>query len=170
MVIGFSQRRVTVSEASVEQGVDTFPLTINVTSLRTSEQEYRVLFRVLESSSTANVEALNSVFSTDFDAQFGIRELNGEPIEDERLLEAGNLQLRTILRASIVNDFRAEEEECFTIRILSPDQVGVRQIFQCNQDTDSSASNHFCFHTICIEDDDGEISSLCINDIPQSSG
>ena len=156
MVIGFSQRIVTVSEASVEQGDDQFPLIINITSERTSEQETQVLFRVQESSSTAKVEAINQQFSTDFDAQFGTRSAEGEPIVDERLLEAGKLQLQTELRTFIRNDFRAEDQECYTISLVSPDQgPGVRQIFQCNDDADIGATDFFCLHTICIEDDDG---------------
>ena len=156
MVIGFSQRRVTVSEAGVEQGVDQFPLTINITSERTSEQELVVLFRVQESSSTAKVEAIIQQFSTDFDAQFGTRSAEGEPIVDERLLQAGKLELQTELRTFIRNDFRAENQECYIISVVSPDQgPGVRQIFQCNNDADDGAINFFCLHTICIEDDDG---------------
>ena len=158
MVIGFSTRRVTVSEGQVE-GVDLFALTIDITSLRTSEQELRVLFRVQESSSTANVEAIVQQFSTNFDAQFGTRSSPGDPIVDERLLEAGKLTLQTELNTFIRNDFRAEDEECYTIRVVSPDQgPGVRQIFDCYEDIDVNATNFFCQHTICIEDDDGTLS------------
>ena len=156
MVIGFSQRRVTVSEATTEQGVDQFPLLINITSERTSEQEYQVLFRLQESSSTATVEAINTAFSTNFDARFGIRDNMGDPIEDARLLVAGNLELRTILQTFIINDFRAEDDECYTIRVLSPDLPGLRDLFECNEDS-SNATDFFCLHTICIIDDDGKL-------------
>ena len=47
MIIGFSERRVTISESDAAQGDDEFPLIIDVHSNTTSEQEYRVLFRCL---------------------------------------------------------------------------------------------------------------------------
>ena len=53
MVIGFTERRHTVSEGLVP-GVDEFPLQIDVDTLRVSEREHRMLYRVL-SSGTADV-------------------------------------------------------------------------------------------------------------------
>ena len=153
MVIGFTQRRQTVSEGQVP-GVDFFPLPIDIRSMIESEQEYTVLFRVQEGMSTATVEAISQQFSEDFDARFGNRQVDTDPIEDERLLVAGNLELNTAVTTFIENDFLAEEDECYTIAIQSPDVGGVRDIFDCNEDG-SNATSFFCLHTICITNDDG---------------
>ena len=156
MLIGFSQRRQTVSESMAEEGSDEFLLILNVTSLRRSEQEYVAIFRHQESSSTAMVEATNAQFSTVFDARFGTRFVADEPIQEQRILVAGQLELQSDLPVFIINDFRPEDEECFTIRILSPDVEGLREVFVCNEVDDLTATDHFCTHTICIQDDDGK--------------
>ena len=158
MVIGFMQRRQTVSESQAAAGTDGFTLVIDIRSQRTSEQQYEVLFRVREGVSTAIVEATSFQFNTNFDAIFGNRQDNEErePIEDARDLVAGSLELRTPLNTFIRNDFLAEDEECYTIGIQSPDVDGVRDIFDCFEDDYPNATNFFCFHTICIEDDDGK--------------
>ena len=53
MIIGFTERRRTVSEGLIP-GVDEFPLYIDVAILRMSERQHRMLYRVL-SSGTATV-------------------------------------------------------------------------------------------------------------------
>ena len=157
MMIGFSTRSQTVSESEAPPGDDEFFRILNVTSLRTSEQGYLTVFRYQETSSTAKVEATNIQFSTDFDARFGTRETASDPIEDQRDLLPGNLVLSSGLPTSIVNDFRPESTECYTIRILSPDEDGIREVFLCNDDDVVDATDYFCRHTICILDDDGEL-------------
>ena len=154
MIIGFSERCVTISESNAAQGDDEFPLIINVHSNTTSEQEYRVLFRWQQTSSTATVEPINQPLTLNFDARFGSRVMPTSPIEDERILQAGDFQLRSELITFIRNDFRSEDEECYTLRILSPDVIGIRDIFDCFND-DTNATDFFCHHTICILDDDG---------------
>ena len=156
MVIGFTQRRRTVSESQAAQGADGFTLVIGIVSQRTSEQEYRVLFRVEEGSGSAIVEANFIQFDPNFDARFGSREEESDPIVDARDLVAGNLELRTPLTTFVRNDFLAEDEECYTIGIQSPDVIGVRDIFECYDDDFPNATSFFCLHTICIEDDDGK--------------
>ena len=54
---------------------------------------------------------------------------------------------------TIRNDFFIEEEECFTIGIFNQEVPGGLQ-FTCSDGID--ATNFFCEHTICIEDDDGK--------------
>ena len=150
MIIGFIQRRQTISESDARSG----ELTLVVGSLRISEIEYETQFRVLETGN-ANVEAHNMQFSTRFDALFGIRDSEGDSIEDSRPLTVGNQILETVLTTTVINDFIPENVECYEIRIFRPD-VGFRShnSFTCNED-EGRPVNFFCLHTICIEDDDG---------------
>lgn len=155
MVIGFTERMQRVSEGDGPEGADSFPLQIDVHSLRLSEIEYEVQFRVLENSN-ASVEAVNQQFSVRFDVQFGNRDSEQNPIVDSRFLFVGNLELGSPLIALIINDFVPEDLiECFTIRIVSPDVVGDRDIFTCNEEP--TAEDYFCLHTVCIIDDDGKL-------------
>ena len=154
MVIGFSQRIQTVSESEAPEGSDSLILTLDVHSLRFSETDYVVQFRALESSN-ASIEAVNVQFRLLFDALFGTTKSPEAPITDNRGLRRGNLRLSNTLTITIINDFVSEDPlKCLTIRILSPDVVGDRQIFTCNEDEDKQL-DFFCLHTICIEDDDG---------------
>ena len=155
MIIGFSQRRVTVSESDALPDEDLFQHQIDVHSMRLSEIEYEVQFRVLNTG-TADVEATNLQSSNIYDALFGVRDNPQEPLEDSRPLPIYNLELIDPLNAMIRDDFNAEDdEECFTIVILSPDLQNDRNIFTCNGD-DVDATDFFCLYTICILDDDGQ--------------
>ena len=156
MIIGFTQRMQAVSEGDAPLGADSFPLVIGVHSLRFSEILYEVQFRVLENSN-ASVEAVNQQFSENFDALFGSTDSEQDPIVDSHRIDIGSLVLESPLTASIINDFDAEDLiKCFTLRIVSPDVVGDRNIFSCNQEP--NAVDFFCLHTICIHDDDGQFS------------
>ena len=154
MVIGFPLRRRTVSESEAQQGADTFLLTINVFSVRPSEREYVLLFRVLEGISNATVEMDNS--NPQYDATFGTRDAPNAPIEARIILAVGRMNIN--LPTSIRNDFSAEDLECYTLRILPADVEGVRDIFTCMEDEDEPMEEPepYCQHTICIEDDDGQ--------------
>ena len=159
MIIGFTQRRRTVSESDAPEGTDMFPINLNVRSLRLSELEYEVLFRVLETGN-ATVEASNLQFQENYDALFGTRFSPQDPIETSQVLVVGNLQVTAVI-TQVRNDLRPEDLlKCYDIRILSPDVepggVGGRIFFTCNEfeDEDNSA-NYFCISTICIIDDDG---------------
>ena len=159
MIIGFTQRRWTVSESDGTEGANTFSLTLNVRSLRLSELEYELLFRVLETGN-ATVEASNLQFQESYDALFGSTDSEQDPIVNSQILAVHSLQLTTLLDTQIVNDVRPESAlKCFDIRILSPDlgrEAGVesRNIFTCIEDEDNPV-NFFCKISICIEDDDG---------------
>ena len=153
MIIGFTERRRTVSESDASEGMDVFPINLNVRSLRLSELQYEVLFRVLETGN-ATVEAYNIQFRENYDALFGTRSSAQDPIVDSRLLAVGSLQLTTLRTYTRNNLYPEDPLKCYDIRILSPDQVGGRYIFTCNEDEDNP-ENYFCISTICIIDDDG---------------
>ena len=70
MVIGFTERRRTVSEG-LFPGFDKFQLQIDVATLRVSQREHRMLYRVL-SSGTARVVSFEFRDNLDYDARFGI--------------------------------------------------------------------------------------------------
>ena len=154
MVIGFTERRRTVSEGLFPDS-DEFPLKIDVATLRVSEREHRMLYRVL-SSGTATVVSLAFFDNLDFDARFGT--VQADPIEQrDQLLPGRNFTgpLQTIIR----NDFIPEDEECYSIQISPIDIPGLRELFTCDF-VDTSVippRSFFCEHTICIEDNDGKL-------------
>lgn len=133
--------------------------TLDVHALRSPELDYELVFRHLQSSSTATVESFSPPhFHTQFDALFGLRQEDPndeeKPLEYIRVLYALHHDLHNPPLTAIVKDFIPEEEECYTVRILNPDTRGLRETFACNEDFESPR-DFFCLHTICIEDDDG---------------
>lgn len=153
IIIGFSQRRQTVIENNVV-------LSLDVHSLRQPELDYVLVFRHLQSSSTASVESFSTpTIHTHTDAQFGFwREdpnTGDNVLEDRHVLPAYTHELSNVLPTIILNDLIPEEEECYTVRILNPDTRGLREeTFACTEDFESK-TDFFCLHTICIEDNDG---------------
>ena len=143
--IGFTQRTQTVPEDN-GVGLDIRLLQIPVTASSIATREYEISFKLL-SSSTAIVDPF-AVTNINFDALFGSRDNAGDPLQEIHLLNAGQNQIPS-LRVSIRNDFAIEEEECFTISVSN---VGPAP-FACNDA--ATATNYFCSHTICIEDNDG---------------
>ena len=159
MIIGFSERRSTVSEGNAASGEEHISVPIGMATLRTAEREHPMNIRLQVSSSTAFVEPIGQVDNLLYDAIFGTRDRSNDPIEVFFVLEA----LEDTIRSEgtfIRDDFRAEDEECFTIRILPVDVLGRRELFTCNED-DSGAINYFCQTEICIEDDDGRFHVAC---------
>ena len=146
MVIGFEIRSQTVSESQAPPGMERFDIIINIMSERTSEIDYEVPLRHVDNIGEATLEGLLNQPTTEFDALFG----DGDPLEQTRFLFAGSQRLQTI--TIISDDFRAEDTECFTLRVVVMD-AGVRRNFRCNDDGAGGA--FFCLHTICILDDDG---------------
>ena len=153
MIIGFTERIRTVSEGHYGV-VDIFQLQINVSSLRTSEREHPVVFRILESSTNATVET-RTPSSIIYDATFGQRGNLDDPIELVLDLLPGQRSFFQLPLTDIRNDLIPEEKECFTIGIFPIDVPGRRELFACNEDS-VGADSYFCEHTICIEDDDGK--------------
>ena len=132
---------------------DEFPLQIDVATLRVSEREHRMLYRVL-SSSTATVVSFEFRDNLDYDARFGA--VQADPIVQRDQLLPGR-DFITPLPTAIRNDFVLEDEECYSIRLSPIDTPGLRELFICDFVDTSSTSpmSFFCEHTICIEDDDG---------------
>ena len=154
MVIGFTQRIQTVCENEALPGEHFFSTDIGVATLKTSEREHPMVFR-LQSGGTAIVEPGGSLENPLLDAVFGTRDPSDDyaPIQEEFDLE----RLVAVIpprRADIRNDLRPEDEDCFTIRIFPVDVPGRRELFDCNEDEDS-VTDFFCKTTICIKDDDG---------------
>ena len=162
MVIGFTQRMVTVSESMAPPGEDLLNIDIGVSTLRTSERKHPMVFRLQELTSSAIVEPFGRLEDPLLDALFGTRDDSGDPIQEEFDLQV-SVNTLPPLRAEIRNDLRFEDEECFTVRIHAVDVPGRLEFFECNEE----GSNFFCEHTICIQDDDGKdlacnSSALCL--------
>lgn len=155
MTIGFTTRSQTVSEGDAPSGVDLFSVIIEVEAERSSERDHTVVLRHLASSSTAIVQSVIFQHEPEFDALFGIQNTEHGPLEERSILQAGEDELPSLL-SSVRNDFRPEEEECYSIGIFAADTPGISEVFTCN-DRDNIATNFFCVHTICIEDDDGKV-------------
>ena len=159
MIIGFTERRRTVSEGIVPEGLDEFRLTYPVAALRTSERDHLMIFRLLEGSSTATVNTRRELQNVDVlhnnDAVFGDQREEDDPIEVSRSLPLGSTTLLQDLPTFIRADFAQEDDECYTVRVFAGDVPGVRQLFTCN--SEANATNYFCEHEICITDDDGEV-------------
>ena len=154
MIIGFTSRSQTVSEGDARSGEDFNLLLIDVATERTSERIHTIIFRHLESASTATVVSMflqggNFLF----DALFGNE--GSDPIEERFPLQPGSDIIPSRV-TEVLNDFRPEEDECYTIGIFTTDIPGARELFSCNDDEDM-ANNFFCLHTICITDDDGRL-------------
>ena len=151
MIIGFTSRSQTVSEGDAPPRTDFNRLTIGVGTERTSERVHTIVFRHLESASTAIVQS--NVIQRDplFDAIFGNEDNN--PLEERFPLLPGESDIPSHV-TEVLNDFRPEDDECYTIGIFTTDVGGARELFDCNDDADM-ADNYFCLHTICITNDDG---------------
>ena len=151
MIIGFTNRSQTVSEGDAPTGSDFNRLTIGIATKRISERNHTILFRHLESRSTAIVQ--NNVLQRNplFDAIFGNED--NDPIEERFPLLPGETVIPPRV-TEVLNDFRPEDDECYTIGIFTTDQTGARDLLTCNDD-DDMADDFFCLHTICITNDDG---------------
>ena len=157
MIIGFAQRRQTVSEADRPRRQDQlFPITVDVRSMVVSEINYNISFLAPASNlgRTATVGDNGAANIHYYDALFGYLNATTD-LEDLRLLFSGNKVPETPLTITIINDMNPEPVECFTIDIASPDIAGDRETFACFDD-DAEMDSFFCLHEICIVDDDGE--------------
>ena len=97
MIIGFTERRRTVSEGIVPEGEDEFRLTYDVAALRTSERDHLMTFRLLEGISTATVNTRQELGDIDVlrnnDAVFGEMREENDPIEVSLSLPLGSTTL-----------------------------------------------------------------------------
>ena len=153
MIIGFTTRSQTVSEGDAPPGSDFNFLRIDVATERTSERIHTIIFRHVESSRNTIVQSNNYFVQRDpfFDALFGNED--NDPLEERFVLLPGSDFIPS-LETSVLNDFRPEYDECYTIGIITTDKTGARELVDCNDDVDM-ADNFFCHHTICITNDDG---------------
>ena len=161
MIIGFTQRRQTVSEADGNIGpipVQSFLITVNVTSVVVSEINYNVSFEAPASNMGRTADVAHNLVRDplNHDALFGTINATTGDLVDRRLLISGSRRLQNTLTLTIINDDDIEPEECFTLDIASPDVIGDRDIYECFDDDDNSDSS-FCLHEICIEDDEGHL-------------
>ena len=143
-----------MSESDAPEEEEFFTIDIGVATLRPSEREHPMIFRVQLFASTAIVEP---DYSTNplFDVVFGTRDQPNSPLQEEFNLEYLVTNIPP-LTAVIRDDRRPEDEECFIIRIFPRDAPGRKALFYCYEDYyNSDATSYFCATTICIEDDDG---------------
>ena len=170
MIIGFTERRRTVSEGIVPEGEDEFRLTYPVAALRISERDHLMTFRVLEGISTATVNTRQELGDFNIlrnnDAVFGAEREENDPIEESRSLPLGSTTLPQELVTFIRGDFNVEDDECYTVRVFADNVPGVRQLFTCN--SEANATNYFCEHEICIIDDDGKVYHIIISHVTLS--
>ena len=156
MVIGFSQRSQTVSESDAPPMSDRFMTPLDVRAMIISEKEFRVNFILLSASTNTEVQP---EFLRISDALFGTRASATAEIRDNRTLKVEEtiVGTPTPLGATIINDFRPEGEESFTIEIRIPDS-GDRDNFECTKDGEvPPRGGFFCRHTIFIVDNDGQL-------------
>ena len=158
MIIGFAQRHQNVPE-NASHLMDQFPVAINISVPMISERIHKIMFHYHESINTARVGTLTQQDDLDYDAFFGTRQnTKGDSIVDIMILNSGNDTIPS-LRTLVQNDIRPEEQECYTINIITTDIEGVRELFTCNED-ESNLTDFFCDHTICIDDDDGQFTNI----------
>ena len=167
MIIGFTERRRTVSEGIVPEGEDEFQLTYDVAALRTSERDHPMKFRLLDGISTATVntrlELMDPVVLRNTDAVFGEQREENDPIEVFVRLPLQNTTILQDLPTFIRGDSIAEHDECYSVQIFGVDVPGVKTLFTCNYET--YATNYFCEHEICIIDDDGKVYHILVYDL-----
>ena len=168
MIIGFTERRRTVSEGIVPEG---FELAYPVAALRISESDHSMMFRLLEGSSTATVITKEESEDPDLlhnsDALFGKKREDNGPIEVSLHLPLGSKTLLQNLSTFIRDDINPEDNECYSVQIFAVDVPGVRQLFTCNSEAD--ATDYFCVHEICIIDDDGKVYHIIISHLTLST-
>ena len=150
MILGFGERRQTISEAEALSGQEGVRREIFITSLRTSEIEYRVGTRsVIEGE--PRIEPAGAVMDPQFDGEFASREANTiNNLVREAVLNIGSIVLAP-LTVIIRDDNTPEEEECFDLSIFPVNPEPMIPNFECN----FAGDEFLCEHTICIEDDDG---------------
>ena len=151
MILGFGNRRQTVSEADeILPGDEFINVEVFITSLRTSEIAYPVGVRsVIEGQPI--IEPSGDIQNPMFDGSFGNREektMNN--LVYMEILNVNNLALPEI-EIDIRDDLLPEEQECFDLSIFPVNPDVMTENFVCN----TAGDEFLCEHTICIEDDDG---------------
>ena len=149
MILGFGERRQTVSEADAPPGEDLFDLDTLITSLRRSEIAYPVGVRSVIDGQPI-IEPLDDIQNLMFDGLFGSREMNINNLVWTELINI-NTAVLPALPVFIRDDNLIEEEECFVLSIFQVNPQGMTENFICNM----AGDEFLCIHKICITDDDG---------------
>ena len=147
-VIGFTQRNQIVSESDHENDTMDFIISVVVMTKNIFEDEL-ITCRYQKHTSNTVVVSLEE-FDNDFDAVFGRVADPNSPLEEWLFLRSG--EDFTEMQITIKDDLRPESQECFTIVIMTV-VYGV-ELVTCNDSED--ATNYFCSHTICIDDNDSK--------------
>ena len=154
-VIGFTQRNQTISESDHEFQNDSMEFIISVPIMTTETFEIVRSITCRYQKSTSNAVVVNHPgFDKYYDVIFGVfalEDTNGL-LEEWLLLQPG--ENFTEMQVTIRDDLLPESQECFTIVIMTV-VYGV-ELFTCNDSED--ATNYFCSHTICIDDNDCKLS------------
>ena len=151
MILGFGERRQTVSEAEVWSGQEYINRQIFITSLRTSEVSHIVGVRSVIRGEPIIEPAYGIIENPMFDGLFGNREHNTiNNLVFMEVLEV-NTTMMPALQVSIRDDFFLEEEECFTLSIFQVYPEFFTENFICNM----AGTQFLCIHEICITDNDG---------------
>ena len=145
MILGFGERRQTVSEADVTSGEKNFTLNISISSLRTSELEYIVrVLSYIKFYGEPTIEPFNDIQNPMFDGTFGFR-LGYSTLLQKEVLRV-NTTVLPPLQVLIRDDVIPEEEECFELSIIQCPYCHI-----CND----AGGEFLCQHEICIVDNDG---------------
>ena len=128
-----------------------FTISVPVMTTIPFKEERRIICRYQNDSSNAVVISHRGLDYENFDAIFGrITDPNGPSEEWLKFIPGDNV---TEMQITIRDDLRPERQECFTIVIMTV-VYGV-ELFTCNDSED--ATNYFCSHTICIDDNDSKL-------------
>ena len=150
MFIGFPNRTSYVRE-NMFPTLSVFPIFRMLHSLRESEILYTVT--ISATGGTAEVTAADNRVG-EWDVAFGTSISNILVVLQD--LNPGETEI-TMIRADIMNDINAEDNETFTLRVSAADVGGIRRNFECYDDgEDPVEGNYFCDHTVIIIDDDGQ--------------
>ena len=149
MILGFGERRQTVSEAEAPPGEEFINIDTFITSSRISEVRYTVAVRSVIRGQPI-IESVDNLQNQLVDGFFGIREegtVNNLVYFEE--LQVATTRLPALI-VIIIDDLFIEDEECFVLSIfpVSPQEI---INFMCN----TAGDEFLCIHEICIEDDDG---------------
>ena len=149
MILGFGERRQTVSEAEALLGEEFINRQIFITSSRISEVQYTVGVRYVIGGQPI-IEPVDNPQNPQLDGFFGNREEDtvNNLVYFERLhVATSRLPALTV---TIRDDILPEEEECFELSIFPVNPQEMIN-FMCNV----AGDEFLCIHEICIEDDDG---------------
>ena len=129
-----------------------FSTFLELHSLRESENEYPLVISVTDGTATVTDAPTSNLT---WDVAFGTQDVASDTLVSSHCLRPGETEI-TMIRLVIMNDFKSEDNETFTLRVSLDDVGVVRRDFDCYDDgEDPVEGNYFCSHTITIIDDDG---------------